>query len=169
MRFSVRTQPYLKSAVYAVAALALLLFSSSFYPALGITEMAPQLTVAMLACLALFEGVRYAAYFAVIFGAAEAFVYGESPLLNALFYVAFALTVVWLFENVFGRNFAAWLLYAVGGILCRAVFSMFAPVTAWGITAADVLLDETLPTFLLSVVFSLPLYPIYAWLKKKTE
>lgn len=169
MRIPARSQPYVKSAVYAIAALALLLFSSSFYPALGLTVNAPRLTVAMLACLALFEGVRYAAYFAVIFGAAEAFVYGENPLTDALFYAAFAFLVVWLFENVFGRNFPAWLLYTVGGILCRAVFSLFAPVTAWGITAADVLTDATLPTFFLSVVFSVPLYPIYAWLKKKTE
>lgn len=169
MQIPARTQPYLKSAVYALMALALLLFSSAFYPALGLTVNAPRLTVAMLACLALFEGVRYAAYFAVIFGATEAFVYGENSLTDALFYLAFALVTVWLFENVFGRNFPAWLLYTVGGIFCRAVFSLFAPVTAWGITAADVLTDETLPTFALSVVFSLPLYPIYAWLKKKTE
>ena len=169
MRMSTRTQPYIKASVYALCGVALLLFSSAFYPALHLTVNAPRLTVAMLACLALFEGVRYASYFAVILGAVECYMYGESPLLGTLFYLAFVLLVVWLFENVFGRNFAAWLLYAVGGIFCRAVFSLFAPVTAWGITAADVLLDETLPTFLLSVLFSLPLYPLFAWLKKKTE
>lgn len=169
MRISARTQPYLKSTIYALLATALLLFSSAFYPALHITVNAPRLTVAMLAALALFEGVRYAAHFAVIFGAAEAFVYGENPLLVALFYTAFALIVEWMLENVFLRNFLAWLLYTVSGIFCRAVFSLFAPVTEWGITAADILLSETLPTFLLSVIFSLPLYPLFAWVKKKTE
>lgn len=169
MRISARSQPYVKSAVYALLAIALLLFSSSFYPALHITVNAPRLTVAMLACLALFEGIRYAAHFSVIFGAAEAFVFGENPLTTALFYAAFAFLTVWLFENVFQRGFLAWLLYTLGGTLCRAVFALFAPVTDWGITAADVLMGETLPTFLLSVLFSLPLYPIYARVKKKTE
>lgn len=169
MRLSVRTQPFVKSGAYALLALTLLLFSSSFYPALHLSANAPRLTVALLVSLALFEGVRYAAHFSVIFGAVEAFAFGENPLLTALFYTAVAFLCVWLFENMFAKNFLAWLFYMLGGTFLRAVFSLFAPVTDWGITAAEVLLTYTLPTYLLSVVFSLPIYPLCAWVKKKTE
>jgi len=169
MRVSIRMQPYVKSAAYAVTALALLLFSSSLYPALRLTANAPRLTVAFLACLALFEGVRYASFFAVIFGSVEAFVFGGNPLLTALFYTAFALLCVWLFENFFAKNFLSWLLYTLGGILLHAVFLLFDPVTAWEISAADVLLTYTLPTFALSALLALPVFPLCAWIKKKTE
>ena len=169
MRIAPRMQPILKSAAYALLALALLAFSSSFYPALQWTANTPRLTIALLACLALWEGVHYAAFIGVIFGSVEAFVFGGTPLLTAVFYLAFALFCTWLFENFFAKNFLAWLLYTAGGILLHAVFLLFFPVSAWGISAADVLLTNTLPTAALSALLSLPLFPICAWIKKKTE
>ena len=169
MRFSARTEPWIKSAAYAILALLLLVFSSSFYPALHLSVNLPRLTVAFLLCLALFEGIRYTSYFAVIFGTAEAFVFGGNPLLTALFYLGIAFFGVWLFENIFTRGFLAWLLYMLGGNLLFGIFLLFAPVTDWGITAADILREHTLPTYFLSALFSLPLYPTVARIKRKTE
>ena len=55
------------------------------------------------------------------------------------------------------------------GIVIYLGLSLFAPVSDWGITAADLFFDTTLPSLILSVALSLPLYPIFAKLKKKTE
>lgn len=169
MRLSLRKQPIIKSAIYALVCLCLLLFSNSFFPALGLSRNVPYLLVAAISLLARFEGVHYASFFAVIFGVTEAFILGGHTLILPIFYTAYALVCVWLFENFFVKNFFAWLCYTVGGLLFYAAISLFGPVTDWGITAADLFLYTTLPSFVLSIAFSLPLYPVFAKIKKKTD
>ena len=71
MQLVIRKQPILKSTAYALLCLCLLLFSTSFFPALRLTRGAPVLLVAAISLLARFEGVYYASFFAVIFGAIE--------------------------------------------------------------------------------------------------
>lgn len=166
---SIRKQAVIKSICYSILCLAAICFSASFFPALGISENAPRLTVAIIAALALFEGVQFASFFAVIFGCIEALVYGESTLLYVLFYVIFAILCVKLYESFFSRNFLAWALYTLGGIILHQIIELFSPVTDWGITAADVFLETTLPCVLLSVLFSLPVYPLVAKIAKKTN
>lgn len=169
MRLTIRKQPVVKSIVYAILCLCLLLFSTSFFPALGLTQGAPCLLVAAVSALALFEGVRYASFFGLIFGVTEAFMLGHNTLLFPLFYVAFALCCAWLFENFFLKNFFSWFGYTLVGIAIYLGLTLFAPVSDWNITAADLLFYTTLPSLILSVVFSLPLYPIFAGIKKKTD
>ncbi len=169
MQFIIRKQPILKSTAYAVLCLCLLLFSSSFFPALRLTRGAPVLLVAAVSLLARFEGIYYASFFAVIFGAIEAFMLGKNTLVYPLFYLVFAFVCVWLFENFFVKNFLAWLGYTLCGIVIYLLLSLFAPVSDWGVTAADLLFYSTLPSFVLSAALSLPLYPIFAGIKKKTE
>lgn len=169
MRLAIRKQPIVKSVVYALLCLCLLLFSTSFFPALGLTQGAPYLLVAAVSSLALFEGVLYASFFALLFGVTEAFMLGHNTLIFPLFYVGFAFCCAWLFENFFLKNFVSWFGYTLCGIAIYLGLSLFAPVSDWGITAADLFFYTTLPSFVLSAVFSLPLYPIFAKLKKKTE
>lgn len=169
MRLAIRKQPVVKSVVYAILCLCLLLFSASFFPALGLTQGAPYLLIAAVSSLALFEGVRYASFFALIFGVTEAFMLGQNTLIYPLFYVGFAFACAWLFENFFLKNFVSWLGYTFCGIVIYLGLSLFAPVSDWNITAADLFFYTTLPSLILSVVLSLPLYPIFAKLKKKTE
>ncbi len=169
MRFSIRKQPVVKSVVYTIFCLCLLLFSVSFFPALGIVHGTPHLLIAAVSSLALFEGVRYASFFALFFGVTEACMLGQSMLVFPLFYVVFALCCAWLFENFFLKNFVSWLGYTLCGILLYLGLSLFAPVSNWNITAADLLWDSTLPSLLLSAALSLPLYPLFAKLKKKTD
>lgn len=169
MRLTIRKQPVVKSIVYAILCLCLLLFSTSFFPALGLTQGAPCLLVAAVSALALFEGVRYASFFGLIFGVTEAFMLGHSTLLFPLFYVAFALCCAWMFENFFLKNFVSWFGYTLGGIVIYQGLTLFAPVSDWNITAADLFFYTTLPSLILSVAFSLPLHPIFAKIKKKTD
>ena len=169
MRFVFRKQPIAKSIVYSLFCLGLLLFSTAFFPALHLTQGAPCLLVAAVSALALFEGVRYASFFALIFGVTEAFMLGHSTLLFPLFYVAFALCCAWLFENFFLKNFFSWFGYTLGGIVIYQGLALFAPVSDWNITAADLFFYTALPSLVLSVAFSLPLYPIFAKIKKKTD
>ena len=169
MRLAIRKQPIVKSVVYSILCLCLLLFSTSFFPALRLTQGAPCLLVAAVSSLALFEGVRYASFFALLFGVTEAFMLGHNTLIFPLFYVGFALCCAWLFENFFLKNFVSWFGYTLCGIVIYLGLSLFAPVSDWGITAADLFFDTTLPSLILSVALSLPLYPIFAKLKKKPE
>lgn len=169
MRFAIRQQPILKSAVYGILCLCLLLFSHSFFPALQAANNVPCLLVAAISMLAMTEGIKYASFFAAIFGITEALMLGTNTLIIPLFYTAFAIVCVWLFESFFVKNFFAWLCYTLGGLLIYFVISLFAPVINWNITAADILKNTTVPAFLISVVFSLPLYPIFNFIKKKTD
>ena len=169
MRFVIRKQPVVKSAVYGLICLSLLLFSVSFFPALGISRGTPFLLAAAISLLARFEGIFYASFFAVIFGALESFMLGRNTLLYPLFYLAFAFGCVWLFDNFFGKNYFAWYGYTLCGITVYLALSLFAPVSDWGVTAADLLVHTTLESFMLSAVLSLPLYPVFAFAKKKTE
>lgn len=169
MRFVIRKQPVIKAVVYGLVCLGLLLFSVSFFPALGLSRGAPFLLVAAISLLARFEGIFYASFFAVIFGALESFMLGRNTLVYPLFYLAFAFGCVWLFDNFFGKNYFAWYGYTLCGIAVYLALSLFAPVSDWGVTAADLLFYTTLPSFFLSAVLSLPLYPIFAKFKKKTE
>lgn len=169
MRFTIREQPILKSAVYSIICLGLLLFSHSFFPALQIANNVPCLLVAAISLLAMTEGAKYACLFAAVFGIVETLMLGTNMLVIPLFYTAFALICVWLFESFFVKNFLAWLCYSLGGLVIYFFISLFAPVTNWGITAADILMSTTIPAFLMSVVFSLPLYPIFKFVKNKTD
>ncbi len=169
MRFALREKPILKSAVYSIICLCLLLFSHSFFPALQISRNIPYLLIAAISMLAMLEGIKYASFFAAIFGITEAVMLGGSTLLLPLFYTAFAFASVWLFESFFTKNFFTWLCYTVGGLIIHAIISMFSPVANWDITAADLLLYTALPTLCMSLVFSLPLYPIFKFAKKATD
>ena len=169
MRLAIRKQPLIKSAIYAIVCLCLLLFSASFFPALRLMRGTPALLIAAVSLLALFEGIRYASFFALLFGVTEAFMLGQNTLIFPLFYVAFAFGCTWLFENFFVKNFFAWLGYTLCGIVIYFGLSLFSPVSDWGVPAADLLWDSTLPSLVLSVALSLPLYPIFARIKKKTD
>lgn len=169
MRFTIRQKPIIKSTVYAIFCLGLLLFSHSFFPALQLSQNKPFLLVGMISMLAYLDGVKYASFFAVIFGAVETMMCGSNILIIPLFYTVFAFISVWLYENFFIRNFLAWLCYTVVGLLIYSIISLFGPVTNWDIPASDLLLYTTVPTFFLSVLFSLPLFPILKFLKKQTD
>lgn len=169
MRLSLREQPVLKSALYSVICLALMLFSYSFLPALGIFVNTPTLLVAAVSSLALFEGAKYASFFALIFSVLETLICGTNTLIFPLFYTVFAIVCTWLFESFFVKNYFAWLCYTLGGLLIHALISLFAPVSNWGIVATDIVLQTTLGSFALSAVLSLPLYPLFKLAKKKTD
>ena len=169
MRLSLREQPVIKSAVYSAICLGLLLFSYSFLPALGVFANTPTLLVAAVSSLALFEGPKYAGFFALIFSVLETLMLGTNTLIFPLFYTAFAIVCTWLFESFFVKNYFAWLCYTLGGLLIHSVISLFAPVSSWGVIATDILLETTLPTFAMSAVLSLPLYPLLKLAKKKTD
>lgn len=169
MRFTIRQKPIIKSAVYSIFFLGLLLFSHSFFPALRIAQNKPFLLVGAISMLAYLDGIKYASFFAVIFGVIETMMTGSNILIIPLFYVLYAFLSVWLYENFFIRNFLAWLCYTAGGLVIFMILSLFGPVTNWNIAASELLLYTTVPTFLLSAVFSLPLFPIFKFLKKKTD
>ena len=169
MRFTFREEPIIKSVSYAVICLCLELFSFSFLPALGIFKNTPILLVGAVSCLALFEDVRYASFFALIFSVLETLILGTNTLIFPLFYTAFAILCTWLFESFFVKNFLAWCCYTLGGLVIHAVLSLFAPVGNWGITALDIMAEKTLPTLLMSAVLSLPLFWLFKKVKRKTD
>ena len=169
MRVVLRKQPVVKSVVYSLLCLCLLLFSTSFFPALRMMRGTPVLLVAAISLIARFEDVRYASFFAVIFGAIESYMLWKNALVYPLFYLLFAFACVWLFENFFVKNFFSWFGYTLCGIAIYLTLSLFGPVSDWGVTATELLFYTTLPSFLLSAGLSLPLYPIFATIKKKTE
>lgn len=169
MRFTVRQEPLIKSIAYAVIGLCLLLFSYSFLPSLGLFKNTPTLLVAAVSSLALYEDVRYASFFALFFSVAETVILGTNTLIFPLFYTVFACLCVWLFESVFSKNFLSWLCYTVGGLAAHALLSLFAPVGNWGITAADIIWEKTLPALAMSVILSLPMFWMFRFVKKKTD
>ena len=169
MRLSVRSQPIVKSVCYSILSLVALVFSAAFFPSLGIAKAVPYLTVAVISALAMFEGVKFASFTAVILGGIEAFVYGKNSLVYILFYTAFAFLCITLFSSFFTKNFFSWLLYTFGGIILHAALGLFGPVSDWGVTALDLLQTGALDSIFLSLIFSLPIFPIVAKIKKKTE
>lgn len=169
MRFTVREEPITKSIAYAVICLCLLLFSYSFLPSLGIFKNTPVLLVAVVSSLALYEDVRYASFFALIFSVVETLILGTNTLIFPLFYTAFAIVCTWLFESVFAKNFLAWACYTALGLLTHSVLSLFAPVGNWNIAATGIILEKTLPALALSAVLSLPLFWLFRFVKRKTE
>ncbi len=169
MRLSLREQPVIKSAAYSLVCFALLLFSHSFLPSLGIFANKPTLLIAAVSSLALFEGVKYASFIGLVFSVLETLICGTNTLIFPLFYTVFAILCTWLFENFFVKNFFSWFCYTVGGIAAHAIISLFAPVSDWGIAATGILAEHTLPAFALSVAFSLPLYPVFKVIKRKTD
>ena len=169
MRLSTRSQPIVKSVCYSVLALLALAFSTSFFPALKIANATPYLSIAVISALAMFEGIKFASFFAVFLGGAEAFVRGENSLAYILFYTAFAFLCITLFNSFFTKNFFSWLLYTASGILLHAVIGLFGPVSNWEVNALDLLKAGALDSIFLSVIFSLPIFPTVAKIKKKTE
>ena len=168
-KFSLRQVPLVKSVVYSVVCTLLLLFSYSFVPALRICNNTPVLLVAAVCSLAYFEDVRYASFFALVFSVLETQINGTNMLVYPLFYTAFAIACAWLFERFLARNFLTWLGYCTGGLLIYSVLTLFFEVGAWGIAAPSIILYKTLPQFLLSAVLSLPLFALFAKLKRKTD
>ena len=51
----------------------------------------------------------------------------------------------------------------------RAALGLFGPVTNWDISAADIFLSGTLQSILLSMLFSLLIFPTVSKIKRKTE
>ncbi len=169
MRLSQRSQPIVKSAVYAALSLACLCFSASFFPALNISRGTPFLLVAVVSALAMKEGIKYASLFAAVFGALEGFVFGKNALVTILFYTSFAFLCIVLYSSFFTKGFFAWGLYTLGGILLHSTLSLFAPVASWEVSAIELLRDGALDSLLLSIAFSVPIYPLIAKIKAKTE
>ena len=169
MRLSLREQPVLKSVVYSAVCLGIMLFSYSFFPTLLDFAGTPNLLVAIVSALALFEGPKYASFFALIFSVLETLINGTNTLIYPVFYTVFAILCTWLFESFFVKNYFAWLCYTLGGLFVYAVISLFAPVANWGIAAGDILTQSTLPSFFISALFSLFIYPMFKTLKRKTD
>ena len=169
MLLSVRSQPIVKSVLYAILSLFALCFSAAFFPALGGGFGTPFLSVAIVAALTVKEGVRYGSIFAVVLGALEAFVFGNSPLVFVIFYLGFAFLCTNLSGSVFSGGFLPWALFTLGGILLHAALNLFAPVANWGVSAIKLLTSGTLQSIILSAIFSLPIYWIVSKIKKKTE
>lgn len=167
MRINIRRQTWIKSVSYAFLFFALLLFSESFLPALWPGFAAPWLLPGALAALALFEDVRYSGLFAVLFGVLEECMGRGGRTVFPLLYVLFALLCSYLFEHVFVRNFFAWLCYTSAGLLLCALAELFYLTAHWDMPVYA-LLREVLPTLLASLIFSIPLYLIFSWIKKKT-
>ena len=168
-KFSFRQVPIVKSAVYSVVCMGLLLFSYSFVPAMRITSVTPVLLVAAVSCLAYFEDVRYASFFALVFSVIETLINGSNTLIYPLFYTSFAIACTWMFERFFARNFLAWLGYSALGLLIYSTLSLFGDVGAWNIAAPSIIFYNTLPQFLISAILSPLLFPIFKWLKRKTD
>lgn len=159
----------LKAAVYTAVCLLLLLFSTAFLPATRLVHCTPNLLVAAISLLAYYEGAGYAGLFGVIFGALLAGINGRGALLPTLFYGAFALVCVRLYESFFVRNFFAWLCYTATGLCAAELYALFYTVTAWDTPLNADLLYGTLSAFLLSLILSLPLYRLFGYLHRKTE
>lgn len=158
-----------KSAVYTVVCLCLLLFSESFLPALRLTRVTPNLLIAAVSLLAYFEGPTYASMFAVCFGALHAGVCGYGGATLPFFYTLFALACAWLYECFFAKNFFAWLCYTMGGLLLYGLIGQFYAVSAWDLPLGAELITDALYEFCLSLVLSLPLYRLFGFLRRKTE
>ncbi|MBQ4150865.1 MAG: hypothetical protein IJC81_03580 [Clostridia bacterium] len=169
MRITLRDEPVLKSTVYALVCTVLMLFSYSFIPALKIFPALPNLLVGAISMLALCEGVRYASFFALIFSVIETLMQDSNTLLFPLFYLAFAIVCTALFENVFVKNFFAWLCYTVAGLILHNLMQLISYSESWGISLSAVFTQTAVPAFVVSAVFSLPLYPIFKFIKKKTD
>lgn len=169
MRLTIREQPVIKSTVYAVICLILMLFSYSFLPATRFTDHLPNLLIAVISSLALFEGVVYSCFFALFFSVLETLILGTNTLLFPLFYVVFAMLCTWLFENVFVKNFFSWFCYTMGGLAIHGLISLFAPVSNWGISLSDVFFYTTVGTFTVSACLSILIYPLFKLLKRKTD
>ncbi|MBR5539279.1 MAG: hypothetical protein IKU61_05210 [Clostridia bacterium] len=169
MLLSVRSQPIVKSVLYAVLSLFSLCFSAAFFPALGGDSGTPFLSVAIVAALTVREGIRYGSVFAAVLGALEAFVFGNSPLVFMLFYLGFAFLCTSLSGSFFSGGFLPWALFTLGGILLHAALGLFAPVANWQVSAFKLLSSGALQSILLSALFSLPIYWIVSKIKKKTE
>ena len=169
MRLSARSQPFVKSFCYASLSLIALGFEASLFPALGISVGTPFLTAAIISALAMKEGINYASIFGAVFGALEAFVFGGSALVYVVFYAAFAFLCARFFGSFFSGGFFPWALFTLCGILLHAALRLFGPVSNWETTAAKILTDGALQSIIWSAVFSLPIYPIVAWIKRKTE
>lgn len=169
MRFTVREEPIIKSAAYAVTCLCLLLFSYSFLPSLGLFKNTPILLVGAVSSLAFYEDVRYASFFALIFSVVETLILGTNTLIFPLFYTAFAIVCSWLFESFFTKNFISWFFYTASGLVVYSVLSLFAPVGNWNITATGILLEKTLPTLAVSMILSLPMFWFFKAVKRKTD
>ena len=158
-----------KSAVYTVVFLCLLLFSDSFLPALRLTRVTPNLLIAAISLLAYFEGPSYASLFAVCFGALHAGVCGYGGAILPFFYTLFALACAWLYECFFAKNFFAWLCYTTAGLLFYGLIGLFYAVSAWDLPLGAAFLADALYEFCLSLVLSLPLYKLFGFLSRKTE
>ena len=169
MRLSLREKPVLKSVVYLLVCILILLFSYSFLPVLRISKCTPTLLVAVVSSLAYFEGAKYASFFALIFSVIETVMLGTNTLIFPLFYTVFAIVCTWLFESFFVRNYLAWLCYTLGGLIIHAILSLFAPVANWGIGAGAIILENVFPSFVMSALLSLLIYPAFKSLKIKTD
>lgn len=169
MRLSVRSQHIVKSVCYSLLSLFAVVFSASLFPALHLSVGTPQLSVAIIASLAMLEGIKYASFFAVALGTIESFILGENPLVYIIFYVGFAFLCTLLFGSFFTRSYFALSLYTFGGILLRAALGLFRPVTEWDVSAADIFVDGTAQSILLSLIFSLFIFQAVSKIKRKTE
>ena len=158
-----------KSAVYTAVFLILLLFSTSFLPALRLTRVSPNLLIAAISLLAYFEGVGYASIFAVCFGALQAGVSGFGSAILPVFYTLFALACAWLYERFFAKNFFAWLCYTGVGLLLYGLIGLFRSVSAWELPIGVDFLTDALYAFGLSLLLSLPLYKLFGLLCRKTD
>ena len=169
MRFSFRQVPIVKSIAYAVICLCLLLFSYSFVPSLRVFDGTPILLVGAVCSLSLFEDIRYSTFIALIFSVVETVINGTNTLIYPFFYVMFAFLCKWLFENFFVKNFLTWACYTAGGIAIYLLISLFGHVSAWGIAAPSIIIYNVLPTFLISIIFSVPLFSLFFYVKRKTD
>ena len=155
MRITLREEPLLKSIIYAIVCTLLMLFSYSFIPALKVSAILPNFLVAVISILALCEGVRYASFFALFFSVLETLMLNSNPFFFPLFYVVFAIVCTALFENVFVKNFFAWLCYTVVGLAIHQFIQLLAYSSNWDVSLAKAFTQTAVPAFVISAVVSM--------------
>ncbi len=134
-------------------------FQTSFFGAAGFFPATPDMLLAAVMGLAMFDGERTGAACGIFAGVMANALGGSGTLFMPLFYMMTGFLTGIAIKTFLTRNFLSWLVYISAGILLRE------SVTFIYIAAAEkfydvplILLRAVMPEALMTLLFSIPVY-----------
>ena len=134
-------------------------FQASFFGAAGFFPATPDLLLAAVMGLAMFDGERTGAVCGLFAGVMADALGGSGTLFMPLFYMLAGYVTGIAIRTFLTRNLLSWLVYMLAGILFRgSVTFMYLTVFKRVYDVPLLLFRAVLPEALMTFVFSVPLY-----------
>ncbi len=174
LRGEVTLQGIVKYALYAVVMLFILLMKTTFFTRFRLFGASPDVLIAAVAAIGLFEGAQAGAVFGLVTGFAADALGGVGVVLLPLPYMLVGYICGAVASDYYRRSWLLFLVFDIGALFVRALTTLFYIMLTWhgfdlSVIIGEVIVPEMISTFFISPVPALMLVPVFLIFRKKKK